>query len=186
MSKNNFKNTYRRKKVIRESIRNSYEYECKCCRKLFKSQGRFSKLDINYRDYCSDCRKICFLCRCRHGNRGNTCSKYCADRYKKLCWHWKLNNPKNTKEKLDAILSKFNLSLINKHVLRPLFRLEILRIQKRCKDISIAMFKIQDRRKLKSDGSGLLLEKNLLIDKDTFYLYQGTYSFGKIEDQGKK
>lgn len=186
MSKNYFKNTYRRKKVIRESIRNSYEYECKCCRKPFKSQGRFSKLDIKYRDYCSDCRKICFMCRCRHGGRGNTCSKYCADRYKKIFWHWKLNNPKNTKENLDEILSKFNLSLINKDVLRPLFGAETMFIQKRCKDISIAMFKIQDRRKLKSDGSKLLLEQNLLIDKDTFYLYQGTYSIGKIEDQGKK
>jgi hypothetical protein len=185
MKKNYFKNTYKRKKVKRKSIRNSYEYECKCCRKPFKSQGRFSKLDIKYRDYCSDCRKICFMCRCRHGNRGNTCSKYCADRYKKLCWHWKSNNSINTKTKLDAILSKFNLSLINKDVLRPLFELEILSIQERCNDISNAMFKIQGRRKLINDDSELHLDETYSIDKNTFYLYKDSKIMGKIENHVK-
>ena len=185
MSKNYFKNTYRRKKVIRESIRNSYEYECKCCRKPFKSQGRFSKLDIKYRDYCSECRNICFMCRCRHGGRGNTCSKYCTDRYKKLCWHWKSYNPKNTKEKLDFMLLKFNLNLINKDVLRSLFKLEIQSIRERCKDISNAMFKIQGRRKLINDDSELHLDGTFYIDKNTFYLYTDSKIWGKIENHVK-
>lgn len=184
MKKNYFKNTYKRKKVKRKSIRNSYEYECKCCRKPFKSQGRFSKLDIKYRDYCTDCRKICFMCRCRHGNRGNTCSKFCADRYKKLCWHWKSNNSINTKTKLDAILSKFDLSLINKNLLRPLFGAETMFIQKRCKDISIAMFKIQDIRKLISKDKKIIYDQNFWIDKCNFYLSNDYKHFNPIEKYG--
>jgi hypothetical protein len=184
MTREYFKNPYRRKKKTISTTK-SYEFECRCCKQLFISQGRFSNKDVRYKHYCSACRKVCLMCRCRHGNRGNTCSKYCADRYKKLCWHWKLNNPKNTKTKLNTILSEFNLSLINKDILRPLFGIETIYIQSRSIEIKKTMLLLQDMKKINSTGNKLIINPSLYLYKNTFYLFKQDKREGRIENHIK-
>ena len=180
MTREYFKNPYRRKKKTISSTK-SYEFECRCCKQLFISQGRFSNKDVRYKHYCSTCRKVCFMCRCRHGGRGNTCSKYCADKYKILCWHWKLYNTSSSKKKLDAILTNFDLNMINMNILKPLFGLGTTFIKNRCKGISEFMIVLQDHRKLESIGEKLIIDGHLYIDKNNFYLYKNSIRLQPIE-----
>ncbi len=184
MSKKYFSNDYYREKPKTRAIqpvKKPTTFRCKCCKVKFSTQARFSNSDNKYIDYCSNCRKVCFICRCRHGGRGNTCSKFCADRYKTLRWHWKLYNASSSKKKLDSILSNFDLSLINKDILELLYKKENTIIQNRCKDISETMSKLQDNKKLKSIDEKLIIDKHLYIDKKNFYLYRDSVRLQQIE-----
>jgi hypothetical protein len=184
MSKKYFNNDYCRKKPktrAKQHVKKPIKFWCKCCKEKFNTQARFSNSDNKYIDYCSNCRKVCFVCRCRHGGRGNTCSKFCADRYKKLCWQWKLHDASYTKKKLDSILCNFDLHLINTKILIPIYESKTTYIQRRCNSIDETLLKLQDHTKLESIGEKLILDEHLYINKNDFRLYKDSFPRGKIE-----
>ncbi|MFA7327189.1 MAG: hypothetical protein WC121_11025 [Candidatus Kapaibacterium sp.] len=121
------------------------------------------------------------MCRCRHGGRGNTCTKYCADRYKILRWAWKKQHSSESLNKLDKLLAKYDLTSIHYEILKPLFGLGTTFIQNRCKGISEFMMVLQDHRKLESIGGKLIIDEDLYIDKNNFYLYENSIRLQPIE-----
>jgi len=194
MSRNFFKNDYYRKKpkkkVSKLDTRDT-KFKCKCCKNSFKTQARFSNHDKKYRNYCSECRKVCYMCRSRHGGRGNTCTKYCADRYKKLKWQWKKKTKHKEFSALDKKLKNFTLHSINENVLKVIFGAETKFIQERSKAIATSMEMIQSKTNLTSDRNKLYLSSDYpdyYIDKESFYLrtIESDTFKGRIEENISK
>lgn len=171
MSKNYFKNDYYRKKTKKKVPKldsKQTTFECRCCKNSFKTQARFSNHDEKYQNYCSSCRKVCYICRCRHGGRGKTCSKYCADRYKKLRWLSK--NKNSSLIALDKKLKKFDLKSLNRKHLLEIYGDNYTDLIWRSQQIVNAMDKLQDSKKLISVNDRLYLP-NGYINKKDFKVY---------------
>jgi len=157
-------------------------YICFCCNINFHSQKRFSKKNEKYRNYCKDCRKICFICLCRHGRQGKTCSSYCTNKYKslKLCWE-KLNPTKSVKT-LENILSKFQLEKLDKDCLRKVYSdSKIANLQQKSSQIRAAMLRLQDIYKLESESHKLSFQENGFIHKLTFEVHINSKNYKPIE-----
>lgn len=156
-------------------------FQCRCCKKEFRSQGRFINKGGQYIEYCSDCRKICYMCSCRHGGKGNACSKFCSDRYKKLRWVWKLKS-KKALSTLDRHLREFKLEAIDTDILKEVLGKETIYIQQRSKAISKSMLSLQHKFKIISEDEKLIVNDHHWIDKNTFYIYNPNMARIKIED----
>lgn len=178
MQKNFFSNTYKRKKTSPK--KQILEYKCKCCGSNFHTQGRYLKLGQEYTDYCSNCRKICYMCCYRHGGKGNTCSSYCANRYKKLRWAWKLRSNKALIT-LDRHLRDFKLDAIDTGILKTVYGKEAIYIQERSNEIRKAMLRMQNRSMMNNIEDKLIFKDGSWIHKKTFYIFKDQFYFWPVE-----
>lgn len=143
-------------------------YTCMCCKTEFESQKRFSRRDKKYRNYCPNCRKICYLCLCRHGGQGDTCSQYCKKKYTKLRRVWRNLNPKKDIKYLENALKGFHLKRLEDDCLCCYISLGNLKpLKDNASKIRTKMIDLQDHTKLVSKDRELQFGRNS-IDKSNF------------------
>lgn len=143
---------------------------CMCCKTEFESQKRFSRRDKKYRNYCPNCRKICYLCLCRHGSQGDTCSQYCSNRYRSIKFKWKKLNPKRDIQYLENALKGFHLNRIEDEILEYLFTVGFYEsIKNHSYVIRDKMIALQDSIRVENIGDSLCFN-NYKIEKNIFFV----------------